>query len=50
MRGDITFEDVSFQYEENTEQVLQHINLTVPAALTWRLSERPEREKAHSAP
>lgn len=31
MRGDITFEDVSFQYEENTEQVLQHINLTVPA-------------------
>ena len=31
VRGDITFEDVSFQYEENTEQVLQHINLTVPA-------------------
>ncbi len=33
VRGDITFEDVSFQYEENTEQVLQHINLTVPAGL-----------------
>lgn len=29
--GDISFENVSFQYEENTEQVLQHINLNVPA-------------------
>ena len=31
VRGDISFEDVSFQYEENTERVLSHINLTVPA-------------------
>jgi len=31
VRGDITFEDVSFQYEENTEKVLNHINLKVPA-------------------
>ena len=46
VRGDITFEDVSFQYEENTEQVLQHINLTVPAGSSWRLSERPERGKS----
>lgn len=31
VKGDITFEDVSFQYEENTEKVLNHINLNVPA-------------------
>lgn len=31
VRGDISFEDVSFQYEENTERVLSHINLQVPA-------------------
>lgn len=31
VRGDIAFEDVSFQYEENTERVLSHINLKVPA-------------------
>ncbi len=31
VRGDITFEDVSFQYEENTEKVLSHINLSVGA-------------------
>lgn len=31
VRGDISFEDVSFQYEENTECVLNHINLNVPA-------------------
>lgn len=31
VRGDITFEDVSFQYEENTEPVLNHINLNVSA-------------------
>ena len=31
VRGDITFENVSFQYEENTEKVLNHINLNVPA-------------------
>lgn len=31
VRGDIRFEDVSFQYEENTEKVLNHINLNVPA-------------------
>ena len=28
---DITFENVSFQYEENTEKVLNHISLNVPA-------------------
>ena len=27
----VSFEDVSFQYEENTECVLNHINLNVPA-------------------
>ena len=31
VKGDITFEDVSFQYEENTEKVLNHISLKVPA-------------------
>ncbi len=31
VKGDITFENVSFQYEENTEKVLNHINLNVPA-------------------
>ena len=31
VKGNITFEDVSFQYEENTEKVLNHINLNVPA-------------------
>ena len=31
VKGDISFEDVSFQYEENTECVLNHINLNVPA-------------------
>lgn len=31
VRGDIAFENVSFQYEENTEKVLNHINLNVPA-------------------
>ena len=31
VKGDITFEDVSFQYEENTEKVLNHINLEVKA-------------------
>ena len=31
VRGDISFENVSFQYEENTERVLNHINLSVPA-------------------
>ena len=31
VKGDITFEDVTFQYEENTEKVLNHINLNVPA-------------------
>ena len=31
VKGDITFEDVSFQYEENTEKVLNHISLNVPA-------------------
>ncbi len=31
VKGDIAFENVSFQYEENTETVLNHINLRVPA-------------------
>lgn len=31
VKGDITFENVSFQYEENTENVLNHISLNVPA-------------------
>lgn len=31
VKGDISFENVSFRYEENTEQVLSHINLNVPA-------------------
>ena len=31
VKGDITFDDVSFQYEENTEKVLNHISLNVPA-------------------
>ena len=29
VKGDITFENVSFQYEENTEKVLNHISLNV---------------------
>jgi ATP-binding cassette subfamily B protein len=31
VRGDISFENVSFRYEENTDKVLNHINLFVPA-------------------
>lgn len=31
VKGNITFKNVSFQYEENTEQVLNHIDLNVPA-------------------
>ena len=31
VKGDIEFKDVSFQYEENTEKVLNHINLKVEA-------------------
>lgn len=31
VQGDISFEDVSFHYEENTETVLNHINLEVKA-------------------
>ena len=31
VKGNIRFENVSFQYEENTEKVLNHINLNVPA-------------------
>ena len=37
MCAEILLEDVSFQYEENTEQVLQHINLTVRRALYMAL-------------
>lgn len=31
VKGDIRFENVSFQYEENTERVLKNINLNVPS-------------------
>lgn len=31
VKGDIEFQNVSFQYEENTEKVLNHINLKVDA-------------------
>lgn len=31
VRGEISFNDVSFHYKENSEEVLQHINLEVPA-------------------
>ncbi len=31
VRGDIRFEDVSFQYSKENDAVLQHINLEVPA-------------------
>lgn len=31
VKGNIAFENVSFQYEENTEGVLKNINLSVPA-------------------
>lgn len=31
VRGEICFNDVSFHYKENAEEVLQHINLKVPA-------------------
>ena len=31
VKGDIGFENVSFHYKENQEEVLQHINLNVPA-------------------
>lgn len=47
VKGDISFEDVSFQYEENTECVLNHINLNVPAGLIWHLWGRQEPERVH---
>jgi ATP-binding cassette subfamily B protein len=31
VRGDIEFENVTFRYEENTEKVLNHVNLSVKA-------------------
>lgn len=31
VKGDITFEDVSFKYKEGAHRVLRHINLDVPA-------------------
>lgn len=31
VKGDIEFEDVSFHYEDNAEQVLNHVNLSVKA-------------------
>ena len=38
VKGDISFDNVSFHYEENTETVLNHINLEVEAG-----SRIPER-------
>jgi ATP-binding cassette subfamily B protein len=37
MHGDVTFEDVSFQYLEEGEEVLRHVNLHVPAGSTVAL-------------
>ena len=37
MRGDVTFEDVSFQYLTEGEEVLRHVNLHVPAGSTVAL-------------
>ena len=37
MRGDVTFEDVSFHYTEGGEEVLSHFNLHVPAGATVAL-------------
>ncbi len=37
MRGEVTFEDVSFHYLEEGEEVLHHVNLHVPAGSTVAL-------------
>jgi len=37
MRGEVTFEDVSFHYLEEGEEVLRHVNLHVPAGATVAL-------------
>ncbi|MBQ7824807.1 MAG: ABC transporter ATP-binding protein, partial [Clostridia bacterium] len=37
MRGEVAFEDVSFHYLEDSEEVLEHINLHVPAGTTVAL-------------
>jgi len=37
MRGDVTFEDVSFHYLEEGEEVLRHVNVHVPAGATVAL-------------
>ncbi|MBR5301930.1 MAG: ABC transporter ATP-binding protein [Clostridia bacterium] len=37
MRGEVTFEDVSFQYLKEGEEVLRHVNLHVPAGSTVAL-------------
>ena len=37
MRGEVTFEDVSFHYVEEGEEVLSHVNLHVPAGTTIAL-------------
>ncbi len=37
MRGEVTFEDVSFHYLEEGEEVLSHVNLHVPAGATIAL-------------
>ena len=49
VKGDISFENVSFRYEENTQKVLNHINLDVKAGSMWLWSVRPAREKARCA-
>ena len=37
MHGDVTFEDVSFQYLKEGEEVLRHVNVHVPAGATVAL-------------
>ena len=34
IKGDITFEDVSFRYPDGTDEVLSHFNLHIPAGTT----------------
>jgi ATP-binding cassette subfamily B protein len=34
IKGDITFDDVTFRYPDGTENVLEHFNLSVPAGTT----------------
>lgn len=34
IKGDITFEDVTFHYPDGNENILEHFNLHVPAGTT----------------